>query len=110
MDIWGERAPDGGLGVRIIPRNGVEFRIPVVIDDKPNIDTVADGHQVNNPIKLASFRVADWRVHVVDVGRFRDPSDGDIMITADGKKWDIGDTTPTTDGRYVVPLFAFKPR
>jgi hypothetical protein len=27
------------------------------------------------------------------------------MTTLDGRKWIVGDTTPTTDGRYECPLF-----
>lgn len=105
MEIWGEVAPTGEIGLKVVSKEGVTFRIPVVIDDKPNVENV-ESHAVNNPIKLASFMVSAWRAHVrTPQGKFRDPCQEDIMTTLDGKTWEMDSTSPTTDGRYICMLF-----
>lgn len=105
MSVWGERDADGNPGVRIIPKTGFAFTIPCVIERKPQFETL-EGHQIENPAMLASFSSEDWRMYVPS----RDPEEGDVLMTADRKKWDMGPTSETTDGRFEVPLYEFRPR
>ena len=106
MSVWGERDATGKDGVRIVPKEGGQgFIIPVVIEHQPKFEMI-DGHNVENPAKLASFSASDWWANVGS----RDPDDGDVLITPDRKKWDMGPTSMTSDGRFEVPLYVYKPR
>lgn len=105
MDVWGERDAAGAHGITIVPAGRPAFVIPCHIEHEPQFETI-EGQSVENPAKIASFRAEDWWARVPG----RDPGDGDILITPDRKKWDIGATSVTTDGRFEVPLYEFRPR
>ena len=106
MNTWGERDETGGLAVRIVPHDGPAFTIPVVVDHKPQFEPI-EGHSVENPSKLASFSVADWRAFV----GMRDPDDDDVIeLPMKPKRWSMTPASPTNDGRFEVPLMEYVPR
>jgi hypothetical protein len=105
MSVWGERDAAGNDGVRIVPHDGPGFVIPVVIEHEPKFEAI-EGHNIDNPVKMASFCAQDWWANVP----CRDPAAGDVLIMPDRKKWDMGPTSMTNDGRFEVPLYEFQPR
>ncbi len=107
MQTWGDKDSSGNPTIRIVPaEGGPGFIIPVVIDDEPQFQAI-EGHNVENPVKKASFSSYDWYANVPS----RDPGiEGDVLVTPDGKKYDIGATSITNDKLFVSDLYVFRPR